>query len=102
MDLVFRGVLYPADGDCEFVNISIGGSSARMKEIGVRKVLGGRKKQLIMQFLTESTILVVATIIAFVLYPSSAPFRKMVGKEIPSLNAFPGYYIFIPLLSPFL
>jgi len=87
-----------------FVNISIGSSSARMKEIGVRKVLGGRKKQLIMQFLTESTILVsVATMIAFVLYPMAQPlFEKMVGKEIPSLNAFPGYYIFIPIVIAFL
>lgn len=87
-----------------FVNISIGSSSARMKEIGVRKVLGGRKKQLIMQFLTESTILVsIATAIAFILYPSAQPlFEKMVGKEIPSLKTFPAYYVFVPILIVFL
>jgi len=83
-----------------FVNISIGSSSARMKEIGVRKVLGGSRKQLIFQFLTESIILVsFSTILALVLYPMLQPlFEKMVGKSIPALNDFPRYYILIPAM----
>ena len=41
-----------------FVNIFISNSSARIKEIGIRKVMGGMKRQIIVQFLTESVILV--------------------------------------------
>jgi putative ABC transport system permease protein len=36
-----------------FVNICISRSSQRMKEMGIRKVLGGLRKQLIWQFLTN-------------------------------------------------
>ncbi|TRX51403.1 FtsX-like permease family protein [Fulvivirga sp. M361] len=40
-----------------FVNISLGMAHKRMREIGVRKVLGGIKLQLIRQFLIESVLL---------------------------------------------
>lgn len=37
-----------------FTNTSIANSNRRLKEIGVRKVLGGSRKQLIKQFMTEN------------------------------------------------
>ena len=40
-----------------FVNISISHSLQRAKEIGVRKVMGGQRKQLILQFMSESFLL---------------------------------------------
>ena len=40
-----------------FVNISISHSLQRAKEIGVRKVMGGQRKQLIWQFMVESFLL---------------------------------------------
>ena len=40
-----------------FVNITVSSSGNRMREIGVRKVLGGTGKQLVFQFLTESFLL---------------------------------------------
>ena len=48
-----------------YVNICIGRASGRMKEMGIRKVMGGLRKQLILQFLAESTLIVlIATILS--------------------------------------
>jgi putative ABC transport system permease protein len=82
-----------------FINITISSSSNRMKEIGVRKVLGGIRSQLIFQFLTESFILItIATLLAMAVYPFARPvFAGMVGKEIPAFLSFPLYFIFIPI-----
>lgn len=83
-----------------FINISVSRSSSRMKEIGVRKVLGSLKKQLIWQFLIESTILVfISAILAFVLYLALKPtFSQILNRTIPSLDEFPLYFIAFPLL----
>lgn len=40
-----------------FMNLTTARSARRMKEIGVRKVVGVRRKALILQFITESTII---------------------------------------------
>ena len=40
-----------------FVNLTIARSLKRAKEIGIRKVIGGERKQMIMQFLGESYLL---------------------------------------------
>ena len=76
-----------------FVNISVSQASARMKEIGVRKVLGGMRKQLIFQFLTESFLLVVlSTIFSLGLYEMFRPaLNRILDTEIPSLIGFPLY-----------
>jgi ABC-type antimicrobial peptide transport system permease subunit len=83
-----------------FINLSVSRSATRMKEIGIRKVLGGLKKQLIAQFLTESIILVfLATILAIILAVITRPlFNNVLGKEIPSITDFPVYFVLFPLL----
>jgi len=40
-----------------FVNITVAGSFSRLREVGVRKVIGGMKKQVTLQFLSESVAL---------------------------------------------
>lgn len=40
-----------------YVNISLGSASRRLKEIGIRKVMGGNKKQLVSQFMAENFLL---------------------------------------------
>ncbi len=83
-----------------FINISISKSRSRMKEIGLRKVLGGMKKQLIFQLLIESVILVfIATLFAFVIYALTENlFSNILGKTIPALNSFPFAFVAFPLL----
>jgi putative ABC transport system permease protein len=78
-----------------FVNMSISRSATRMREIGVRKVLGGLKKQLICQFLTESTVLVfIAGVAALGIYLLVKDmFGNIVGRTIPSITGFPLYFI---------
>ncbi|HWK05264.1 MAG TPA: ABC transporter permease [Puia sp.] len=77
-----------------FINISVSRSSSRMKEIGVRKVLGSLRRQLIIQFLTESVLLVLlATGFSLLLYQLFAPwFAGILGKKIPALSTLPWYY----------
>ena len=49
-----------------FVNITVASSLARLREIGVRKVIGGRREQLVAQFLTESVVLSVGAFVVSV------------------------------------
>lgn len=81
-----------------FINISISSSGNRLREIGVRKVLGGSGKQLVFQFLTESFVLVlIATLLALAAFPLLNPwFSQALGKSIPSLSSFPFYFVLIP------
>jgi putative ABC transport system permease protein len=83
-----------------FVNICIGRSSGRMREMGIRKVLGGLRKQLIWQFLAESTLIVMlATVLALVIYIIGRPYLSTVlGWEIMGLFSFPAYFIPVPFL----
>jgi putative ABC transport system permease protein len=81
-----------------FVNLAVSRAGTRLKEVGVRKVLGGMKQQLIFQFLAESVLLVgVATALAFAAYPLLQPFfAQLIGKDIPALSAFPAWFGFVP------
>lgn len=46
-----------------YVNISLGSVSRRLKEIGVRKVMGGSRTQLIAQFMAENLLLCFAALL---------------------------------------
>ena len=46
-----------------FINLSFSQSLVRTKEIGIRKVIGSRKSQLILQFLVESLVTTVSAVV---------------------------------------
>jgi putative ABC transport system permease protein len=58
-----------------YTNLATARSSGRSKEIGIRKILGSEKRSLILQFLTESVVMVlVAMVIALVLLELLLPY----------------------------
>lgn len=61
--LSFIGVLIVVIAGINFVNLATARSSERAREVGVRKVLGSRKRQLVFQFLSESMLLSVASMV---------------------------------------
>ncbi|MGN6542951.1 MAG: ABC transporter permease [Ginsengibacter sp.] len=67
-----------------FMNLSTAKASRRLKEIGIKKVMGARRAQLIFQYLTESILLsIFATIIAIIIVAVLLPqFNQLTGKEI--------------------
>jgi len=70
-----------------FMNLTTAKSAVRAKEIGVRKVLGSRRKQLVSQFLTESILLsFVAMALSSLLIELLLPhFNNFTDKEM-SMN----------------
>lgn len=83
-----------------FVNLSVSQASTRLREIGVRKVLGSPQKRLVMQFLAESLILAsIATGLALGIYPVARPFfEQIVGKSLVPMTSLPAYTAFIPVV----
>jgi putative ABC transport system permease protein len=67
-----------------FMNLSTAGASKRAREVGIRKVLGSLKWELVRQFLTESILLTaIAFILAMVLVYVTLPFfNSFSGKEL--------------------
>ncbi len=68
-----------------FVNLATARSFLRAREVGVRKVVGAGRRQLIGQFLAEALLLSgAALLIAFLLVVGAMPmFRRLVGSGIP-------------------
>ena len=57
-------------GCINFINLTTAQSAQRAKEIGIRKTMGGSKKQLVFQFLSEAFLLTfMATILSVILTP---------------------------------
>jgi ABC-type antimicrobial peptide transport system permease subunit len=74
-----------------FMNLATARSEHRAKEVGLRKVVGAKRKQLMTQFFGESVVLaILALFIAVILVELLSPvFNDLAGKEL-SLNLIRG------------
>jgi putative ABC transport system permease protein len=75
-----------------FTTLAIGRSAGRAKEIGVRKVMGSQRKQLIGQFLAESFLLsVLSAVTGLILAYSLLPlFNQLADRQLTfSFSRFP-------------
>jgi putative ABC transport system permease protein len=75
-----------------FMNLSTAQSAKRAKEIGIRKVLGSVKTQLIKQFLTEALLYsIISRLVAFILVLILLkPFNEIAGKSLLFSEVFTG------------
>lgn len=87
-----------------FMNLSTARSANRAKEVGIRKVLGTEKKNLIGQFLTESTMVsFLSLLIALILTLFTLPFfNDLASKSLTMQSLFqPGFLPFLILIPLF-
>lgn len=87
-----------------FINLTTAKSGARAKEVGVRKVFGTDRRQLIFQFLLESTLMViVAMVFALMIDLLAIPgFNQLSGKDLSFMSLLhPGFIAMIVLLPLF-
>ena len=92
-----------------YINLSVARSAKRTVEVGMRKVVGANKAQLIMQFLGESIVFsFLALMISFVLVELVLPaFCSLVGRnlslrllqDLDMLLVFLGIAVFMGFLS---
>ena len=67
-----------------FMNLSTAQSEKRAKEVGVRKVIGAKKRNLIWQFMTESILVsIIAGVVALLIVLLALPtFSNLVSREL--------------------
>lgn len=87
-------ILIPACAN--YVNLSISQSLKRMKEIGVRKVMGGQRRQIFFQFIMETTLsMMIALFLAYFFFELiRGEFHKMLA-EADSIDMTPDLVTFI-------
>jgi len=86
-----------------FMNTSLALSGNRLKEIGVRKSVGARKIQLVVQLLTENILLILIALVfgillAEYLIPIYSQLGPWINLKITYLNNFPFFGFLVALL----
>jgi len=87
-----------------YTNLSIALNSGRMREIGMRKVIGASRSGLIFQFLMESLILAVLAvpIVLLLLNTLIEPFNEFMGVDLANLYISNVGYLLLLILSALL
>ena len=83
-----------------FVNLSTARSARRAREVGIRKIVGSLKRQLIGQFLGESILLsLIALVLAVGLIHAALPFYRNLTGKVLGLPYFSNLFIIPGLLG---
>jgi putative ABC transport system permease protein len=84
-----------------FINLSTAQSIQRTREIGIRKVLGGRRWQLIAQFLSETFLLTCLAVLlsALLVNPVLSLFHSFIPDGIRFHISDPGTLVFLTVLT---
>ncbi len=101
--LAIAGLLILIIAWVNYINLSTARALERSKEVGIRKVVGAFRHQLMRQFLTESMLInLIAIVIGALIFHFSLPaFRELVGKEVPGF-ADTGFTFWLVLAGLFL
>ena len=85
-----------------FMNLATARSANRAREVGIRKVLGTVKRQLIVQFLAESTLMVlIGLLLALLLAALVLPlFNQMSSKSLTMQTVFGWKFLPVLILLP--
>jgi len=80
-----------------YINLSTARSVERAKEVGVRKVLGAAKSNLVKQFMLENILLNLAAILiaAFAVYTLTPWFNNLMGRDVATGFSMSSKYWFI-------
>lgn len=100
--LIYIGLIILALATLNFINLETAHAIGRGKEVGIRKTLGGRKGQLIVQFLTETYLMVLFSLILGL--GLTGFFKNIFADSLPrgfELNYLSleniGFYVLFPL-----
>jgi putative ABC transport system permease protein len=82
-----------------FMNLSIGLSSVRSMEVGIRKVLGAERRQLLAQFWGEALLISFMAIILGIMFADLLlpQFNALSGKQLTLTTLFNGFHMLVLL-----
>ena len=85
-----------------FMNLTTARSANRAREVGIRKVLGTERKELITQFLFESTLMVLLSMIiaVVVVYAVLPLFNDVANKQMTVTSLFTTYILPLIIALP--
>ncbi len=86
-------------GCLNFINLSAALSATRIREVGLRKVIGARRIQLVWQFLGESSLITFLAFLLSLLLMTAllVPFNRMAGTEL-TIAGLTEPIVFIPMV----
>ncbi|MFW0717525.1 ABC transporter permease [Pedobacter sp. N23S346] len=102
--LIIIGLFLMITACINFINLSTAQAITRAKEVGVRKVMGSMRKQLIIQFLSETfMVTLIAMLLACVLAELCLPQLQNLfkGALVLSLFQYPVIFIFMGIMVLF-